>query len=223
MVGAGRALRRYPGTALSRLASIFELDVRHVTPARRGADARDPQPRQRVRPRRARTVPRRAHPGARLVERDSADHWPLPDSDLLGAIEEFVTGSRAESQDADRVLAAVLFVDVVGSTEQVSEIGDAAGASLLDRFEEVVRQRARATRRAAQRHRRRRAARDVRRPCACDPLRPAHPRRSAARRARHPVAGSTPVSDRAARTGSPGSPCTSAPAWLRSPGRARCS
>ena len=77
--------------------------------------------------------------GARLVERDSADHWPLPDRDLVGAIEEFVTGSRPESHDADRFLAAVLFVDVVGSTEQVSEIGDSSWRVLLDRFEETAR------------------------------------------------------------------------------------
>ena len=30
--------------------------------------------------------------GARLLELDSADHWPLPEPELLGAIEEFVTG-----------------------------------------------------------------------------------------------------------------------------------
>jgi class 3 adenylate cyclase len=78
-------------------------------------------------------------PGARLVERDSADHWPLPDADLVGAIEEFVTGSRAEAHDVDRVLATVLFVDVVGSTEQVREIGDSSWRILLDRFEETTR------------------------------------------------------------------------------------
>jgi class 3 adenylate cyclase len=78
-------------------------------------------------------------PGAQLLERDSADHWPLPDPDLLGAIEEFVTGSRSEEDDADRFLATVLFVDVAGSTRQVSELGDRRWRAFLDGFEETVR------------------------------------------------------------------------------------
>jgi pimeloyl-ACP methyl ester carboxylesterase len=77
-------------------------------------------------------------PGARLLERESADHWPLPEDDLVGAIEEFVTGSRAESGDADRVLATVLFVDVVGSTEYAAELGDRTWRVTLDRFEDAV-------------------------------------------------------------------------------------
>jgi class 3 adenylate cyclase len=78
-------------------------------------------------------------PNARLLERDSPDHWPLPDPDLMGAIEEFVTGSRLQESEEDRVLTTVLFVDVVGSTERVSEVGDERWRERLDRFEETVR------------------------------------------------------------------------------------
>jgi len=77
-------------------------------------------------------------PRARLLERDTADHWPLPEPDLLGAIEEFVTGSRTEIGDADRVLATVLFVDVVGSTEYAAELGDRTWRAALERFEQTV-------------------------------------------------------------------------------------
>jgi class 3 adenylate cyclase len=73
-------------------------------------------------------------PDARLLERDSADHWPLPEPDLLGAIEEFVTGSRSDDGDADRFLATVLFADVVGSTERMSDVGDRRWRILHDRF-----------------------------------------------------------------------------------------
>jgi class 3 adenylate cyclase len=73
-------------------------------------------------------------PGARLIERDSADHFPLPEPDLLAEIEEFVTGVRPESRDEDRALATVLFVDVVGSTEHAREVGDRSWAMVLDRF-----------------------------------------------------------------------------------------
>jgi class 3 adenylate cyclase len=78
-------------------------------------------------------------PGARLLERDSADHFPVPDPDLLGAVEEFVTGARAESHTEERALATVLFVDVVGSTRYASELGDQAWRAALERFELVGR------------------------------------------------------------------------------------
>ncbi len=78
-------------------------------------------------------------PGARLLERDSGDHFVLPDPDLLGAVEEFVTGARAESHSEERVLATVLFVDVVGSTRYASELGDRAWRAALERFETVGR------------------------------------------------------------------------------------
>jgi class 3 adenylate cyclase len=62
----------------------------------------------------------------------------LPDPDLLGEIEEFVTGSRSADEDADRFLATVLFVDVADSTQRVSELGDRRWRALLDRFEDNV-------------------------------------------------------------------------------------
>jgi class 3 adenylate cyclase len=77
-------------------------------------------------------------PSARLLERDSADHWPVVEPDLVGAIEEFVTGSRTQIGDADRVLATVLFVDVVGSTEYAAELGDRTWSLALERFEQAV-------------------------------------------------------------------------------------
>jgi class 3 adenylate cyclase len=79
-------------------------------------------------------------PNARLLERDRPDHWPLPESDLMGAIEEFVTGARqVEFDDLDRVLTTVLFVDVAGSTERASELGDQRWVEELGRFLETVR------------------------------------------------------------------------------------
>ena len=77
--------------------------------------------------------------GARYIERDSADHWPVPDPDLVSAIEEFITGSSSGAGDWDRVLATVLFVDVVGSTEFAAELGDRTWKVALERFEQVVR------------------------------------------------------------------------------------
>src|SRR5204862_7486510 len=79
-------------------------------------------------------------PNARLLERDRPDHWPLPESDLMGAIEEFVTGARqVEFDDIERVLTTVLLVDVAGSTERASELGDQRWGVELGRFPESVR------------------------------------------------------------------------------------
>jgi len=136
--GRVERLATTPVRARSRLESVLELDVRHVLPLVEVPTlvihSRD---NEYVRVGHGRYLAERID-GARLVERDSADHWPLPDADLVGLIEEFVTGSRAESHDVDRFLAAVLFVDV-GSTEQVREIGDSSWRVLLDRFEETTR------------------------------------------------------------------------------------
>jgi class 3 adenylate cyclase len=127
-----------PSTALAKMRAILELDVRKVLPLV-SAPALVIQSRND-------TFVRAGHgrylaehlPNARLVERDSADHWPLPDADLMGTIEEFVTGARLHETEADRVLTTVLFVDVAGSTERASEVGDRRWRELLDRFEETV-------------------------------------------------------------------------------------
>ena len=127
-----------PGTALAKMRAIFELDVREVLPLV-AAPTLVVQNRNDLFVRAGHGRYLAEHiPGARLLERESADHWPLPDPDLFGAIEEFVTGSRSAAEDADRVLATVLFVDVAGSTERVSELGDRRWRALLDRFEETV-------------------------------------------------------------------------------------
>jgi class 3 adenylate cyclase len=77
-------------------------------------------------------------PNARLLERDSADHWPVPEPDLMVAIEEFITGQRVAEAEADRILTTVLFVDVVGSTDHVTELGDRRWQTLLDQFVAIV-------------------------------------------------------------------------------------
>ncbi|HVM41704.1 MAG TPA: adenylate/guanylate cyclase domain-containing protein [Acidimicrobiia bacterium] len=71
-------------------------------------------------------------PGARYVELEGVDHVPFfDDDDLLDEIEEFVTGKRTV-HDTERVLATVLFTDVVGSTERAAEVGDRRWRELLD-------------------------------------------------------------------------------------------
>lgn len=81
-------------------------------------------------------------PGARLVEFPGADHW-LSAGDyapMIDEIEEFVTGARtgADALDDDRVLATVLFTDIVDSTARAAAMGDAAWRRLLDEHDRVL-------------------------------------------------------------------------------------
>ncbi len=79
-------------------------------------------------------------PNARLVEIPGDDHIPwYQDPELtLGEIEEFLTGTRAEPEP-DRMLATVLFTDIVDSTRTAAEIGDRRWHELLDRHDDTVR------------------------------------------------------------------------------------
>jgi class 3 adenylate cyclase len=79
--------------------------------------------------------------GARYVELPGDDHVPyLGDADsILDEIEAFITGTRS-AREADRVLATVLFTDIVGSTEIATRLGDARWTELLDRHDAIVRE-----------------------------------------------------------------------------------
>jgi class 3 adenylate cyclase len=78
--------------------------------------------------------------GARFVSLPGRDFEVFAgDSDaLLDEIEEFLTGTRS-SHDIDRVLATVLFTDIVGSTERAAALGDARWKQLLASHDERAR------------------------------------------------------------------------------------
>jgi len=82
-------------------------------------------------------------PGAKYVEYPEGDHcfWVGEVEALYGDIEEFVTGHReAVSMDLERVLATVLFTDIVGSTRSAAEMGDQTWRRLLDCHDELAKQ-----------------------------------------------------------------------------------
>lgn len=74
--------------------------------------------------------------GARLIELPGRDHLPFvgETDQVLGAIEEFVTGAKG-ARSVDRVLATVLFTDIVASTEHAAGTGDRGWRELLDDFD----------------------------------------------------------------------------------------
>ena len=69
---------------------------------------------------------------------DYLPYWETPDL-ILDHVEEFLTGTR-RGGESDRALAAVLFTDIVVSTQRAAELGDAAWRTLLDRHEEILRE-----------------------------------------------------------------------------------
>ncbi len=80
-------------------------------------------------------------PDARVVEADGADlyNWPGADDPEMDLIEEFLTGRRPQ-RSAERVLATLLFTDIVGSTEHAAQIGDRAWRDVLDHHHAIVRE-----------------------------------------------------------------------------------
>jgi class 3 adenylate cyclase len=78
-------------------------------------------------------------PGARFVELAGDVHFPMIDGDqVLDEVEEFLTGTRP-SREPDRVLATVLFTDIVGSSQRAAELGDRAWRELLGMHHATVR------------------------------------------------------------------------------------
>lgn len=82
-------------------------------------------------------------PGAKYIEYPDGDHafWTGDVDTLLGDIEEFVTGHReSASTELERVLATVLFTDIVDSTRSAAEKGDQSWRRLLDSHDQLAKQ-----------------------------------------------------------------------------------
>jgi class 3 adenylate cyclase len=78
-------------------------------------------------------------PGARFVDLPGSDHFPwVGGPDVVEEVREFLTGAR-ESAEPDRVLATVMFTDVVDSTRRAASLGDRRWRDLLDAHDAAVR------------------------------------------------------------------------------------
>jgi class 3 adenylate cyclase len=77
--------------------------------------------------------------GARYIELPGGDHVPWFDPEqVVAEIREFLTGTR-EAATPDRMLATVLFTDLVGSTALAAELGDRRWRDLLELHHASVR------------------------------------------------------------------------------------
>ncbi len=127
----------HDGIAFMRMA--FEIDVRHVVPSIKTPTLILHRTGDLVcHVENARWLSRNIE-GAKYIELPGEDHVPWIDGDdIMDEIREFLTGVR-EPAEPDRVLATVLFTDVVGSTDRARELGDRRWRDLLERHNDIVR------------------------------------------------------------------------------------
>ena len=78
-------------------------------------------------------------PTARFREYEGDDSYGWLDVPWLLDVEEFLTGRRTTRPPIDRVLATVMFTDIVGSTERLSEVGDARWRHKLEDHDRMIR------------------------------------------------------------------------------------
>jgi class 3 adenylate cyclase len=129
-----------PGAALAIMKMNREIDVRHILPAISVPTLILHRTAERViAVENARYMAQQIR-GAKLVELPGEDHvwWLGGGGALLDEIEEFLTGSR-HAYEPERVLATVLFADIVGSTERAATLGDRSWRELLEAFRARVR------------------------------------------------------------------------------------
>jgi class 3 adenylate cyclase len=128
-----------PGAAAALIRMNVELDVRPILPLVRVPTLVVHRTGDRTIPVEAGRYLARHIPGARLVELPGDDHLPsVGDTDaLVDEIEEFLTGVR-HGTEPDRLLATVLFGDIVGSTELAASLGDHRWREILDEHSALV-------------------------------------------------------------------------------------
>jgi class 3 adenylate cyclase len=128
-----------PADAIAFMRMAFEIDVRHIVPTIKIPTLIVHRTGDRVcNVENARFLARNIE-HARYVELPGEDHsiWTGND-DITPEVQEFLTGVR-EPAEPDRVLATVLFTDIVGSTERARELGDRHWRDLLDEHHALVR------------------------------------------------------------------------------------
>jgi class 3 adenylate cyclase len=138
--GTYQRLAASPGAAVAVMQMNKEIDVRSILSAIRVPTLVAHRTGDRViRVEQGRFLAEHV-PGARLVELAGVDHAPWAGNmdAILDEVEEFLTGDR-HAPETDRVLATVLFTDIVGSTERAAALGDRKWRDLLEGYYALAR------------------------------------------------------------------------------------
>jgi class 3 adenylate cyclase len=129
-----------PQAALAIEQVQRQLDVRSLLPEIRVPTLVMQKEGDRVEDRTAGSWVAEQIPGARFVELPGKTHFILPDDGRhFEELDRFVAAIREEQAELDRVLATVLFTDIVESTQHAVELGDRAWRELLERHHATVR------------------------------------------------------------------------------------
>jgi len=129
-----------PGGAASLLRLYREIDVREALSAISAPTLVLHRRDDRTMPLAAGRALAERIPGARFTVLEGSDHLPMVDPDsVLDEVEEFLTGERA-TPEADRMLATVMFTDIVDSTARAAGLGDRRWRELVQGHDELVRE-----------------------------------------------------------------------------------
>ena len=130
-----------PGSVLTLMRANYEIDVRHLLPAIQVPTLILHRAGDELVPVRAGRYLAEHIPGAKYAEIPGTDHLVLDQEtqDIIAdQIEEFITGERRRLEP-DRVLATVMFTDIVGSTQRAAEVGDGRWRELRGNWHTVMR------------------------------------------------------------------------------------
>ncbi len=131
-----------PAMVQARFELVTQIDVTPILGALQVPTLVMQREQDRAAPRESAMAMAQAIPGARYVQMPGDDHipWVGDPEQVLAETEEFLTGARTLS-DADRVLATVMFTDIVESTRSAAQLGDSRWRTLLSAHDALVRER----------------------------------------------------------------------------------
>ncbi len=129
-----------PAMARAVIAALFEIDVRDILPTIRVPTLVLHRTGDLIAPVEGARLMAERIPGARMAEFEGDDHIPFSGDfePVLDEMEEFLTGTR-QARPLDRVLATVMFTDIVDSTRRAADAGDRRWRELLGRHDELTR------------------------------------------------------------------------------------
>ena len=142
-----------PGSAVAEFGRYLAPDVRRILPTIQvptlvlSQDPNEAEPERSLyltNPENGRYLASHI-PGARLTEIVTPAgqihhlHWYGRSEPILREVDRFLADLRDEQASFDRILATVLFTDIIGSTAKAAELGDHAWSGLLERHHSTVR------------------------------------------------------------------------------------
>ncbi len=130
-----------PRVAIAFMDMAFDIDVRNVAPVVNVPTLILHSPRDQVCHIENARFLARTIPGAEYFELSGRDHVPWGDclDEVVADVREFLTGTR-EAPEPERILATILFTDIVDSTRRAAELGDARWRDLLQRHHDTIRE-----------------------------------------------------------------------------------